>query len=322
MRSFLAGLLLVSMGVHCVALAGVKESTSEAEPLPFGIYPHISKIQGTSDAQKKNSLGKEIQKLSTQVKDTVKSIASHRNTSCFGDPCLVQAFPLVYNLIDSGFFGGFRVKLTDVKRPNPYLYSVEASLIRSDTQQWLVFAASDFPKIEFLPLQPRLKTRLSYSRTTDTRYYGTGNNFDLDFAIPERDVRFALVEQSVQNSLVMPIVKLQSQHVSLFASFYSAKNSPKPYGNPDDSKLVQDNPTGLDGGITTRLGGGFLIDSRDQEILSRQGWALEAAVERAAPPLGRYKFHRFTLIDRRYFSRGRFTLASRTSLDSLVDRHL
>ena len=80
----------------------IKENPSY---LPFGSYPHIHEI--VPEPKESDDLGEEIEDLSTKVRSTVKTFAQHRNSNCFGDPCLIQAFPLIYTKKNSGFFGGF-----------------------------------------------------------------------------------------------------------------------------------------------------------------------------------------------------------------------
>lgn len=286
--------------------------------LPFGFYPHIDAVRGVRDEQ---SIQGELKNLTRQVGQTVKEVASNRSATCLGQPCLVQVFPLVYNIIDSGFFGGARAKLTNVSRQNPHLYSLDAFLVRSDTQQWLAYLGADFPDISILPWRPRIKANFNYSRTTETRYYGSGSTFDESIVRPDKEHRYASRENGFQGALIVPVARLENQRINFFTTFASVLHKPSSFINNDESKLFDDSPLGITGGVSTRLGIGVLIDSRDREVLSKTGWAIELSAETAGPPLGDFSFYRLSASDRRYFTSnhgaGSWTVANRLTVDSL-----
>lgn len=314
MRKIFATLLLCSAGLQCAAAA---QGLADAEDfLPFGNFPHIA---GTSTEQTDpGSLGHEVKNLGTRVQDTVKTFASYRDTTCFGGPCAFQAFPMMYSKANSGFFGGFRAKLTNISRTDPYLFSLETGIIRSDTQQWITFLAGDFPAISFLPLHPRFKTKGFYSRTTETRWYGAGETYDDVIRGLDQNYRYSLSEIGINNSLIIPLFEFSRQKIGLFTTFNSINHAPKSYAAEGNSKLFIDHPRGYKGGISSHIGMGLLIDSRDRETLTRQGSSLEIAAEYSRPPFGQYDFRRLTLIDRRYFSTGRVTIANRSTLDGII----
>ena len=239
---------------------------AEAENhLPFGAYPHIREIKKNS--VEKEGLESEVKNLTLRVRDTVKDIAAHRNTQCLGDPCLFQVFPLVYNVLNSGFFGGARAKITNVSRTSPYLYSLESFLIRSDTRQWLAYLAGDFPEIEALPLDPRIKFRATYSRVSDRRYYGSGPTFESAFE-PDFRYRYALEEYGLLTTLSIPIVRWEDQKLSFFTGYSFIRHRPQPFS--ENSKLFEEEPLGSTGGRSARVTFGLQFDARDREILSRR----------------------------------------------------
>jgi hypothetical protein len=308
--------LLLFLFVSSPLAAQQKIAPEARSELPFGAYPSVHTLEG-APLKENDSLGGDMKDLSQRIKTTVKTVAAHRNLTCFGDPCLVQAFPLLYTKLDSGFFGGVRAKMTDISRTRPYLYSLETGLLRSDSHQWEAFVAFDFPEIRFLPFDPRLKLHLEDLRSTETRYYGSGPSFDPKLTRPDPDYRYAEASTGFQSSLIIPLFSLDKQKVSLFSSFASRTVSPGVFRDPASSKIVDDQPLGWEGGVSSRAGVGLLLDSRDRETLTRQGWELEVSSEFSGPPLGRYKFHRVSLIDRRYFSSGPFTLGHRLTVDSI-----
>jgi hypothetical protein len=288
----------------------------EPAELPYGVFPHLRTVEEAPRATE--DLGTEIKDLSKRVTSTVRTMANRRNVSCLGDPCLVQAFPLLYNSRGSGFFGGVRAKLTNIRRNEPNLYSVDALLVRSDTRQWNVSLGVDFPRIDSLPLDPRWKVRTNYSRSTETRYFGIGRSSEIQTRRPDDQVRYALQEQGFQTSFLFRAGRIGDTEVRLFTLLSVIRHKPSELSPSIPSKLYEDNPLGArQGGISARTGFGALIDRRDSEVLSRRGWATETSVEIARPPVGDFSFERFSFIDRRYFTRGRYTLAFRSSFDYL-----
>jgi len=286
-----------------------------ADYLPFGLFP---RIEGGSVVPDPGTLGEEVQNLGTKVKDTVKTFASYRDTTCFGDPCLFQAFPLMYSIQDSGFFGGFRAKLTNISAREPYLYSLETGVVRSDTQQWNSFLSLDVPAVKYIPFRPRVKMKSFYLRTTESRWYGTGKDYDVIITDEAKNYRYSATELGINSSIIFPLFQVSKQKVNLFGTFSSIKHNTRAFSDVSQSKLFLDQPRGFNGGISSRLGFGILLDSRDREELSRVGWALEIAAEYSSPPVGQYDFRRFTVIDRRYVSKGRWTLANRLTLDGIT----
>ncbi len=283
--------------------------------LPFGSYQSLNSIQ--KSPKDNDTLTDEVKDLTLKVRDTVKDIAAHRNMQCFGDPCLLQIFPIVYNIPDSGFFGGARAKVTNVSRIEPALYSIESYVIRSDTQQWLTYLYLDAPQIEWLPTKPRVKARTFYSRVTERRFYGTENNFEETFE-PDSRFRYSLEEVGLQSSLIIPLFNLGQQRINTFGSFSYVRHRPKTFDSLGTSKLFEVSPTGISGGRSNRIGAGFQIDSRDKEVLTRKGWSLEVSGELSRRPISQYDFSRISLIDRRYFTKGPFTVANRMTFDFIM----
>jgi hypothetical protein len=299
--------------------AEIRQPPPEGNLLPFGSFPHVK----GENLENRNieSLGNEVEKLGATVKETVKGFAAHRNATCLGQACLFQIFPLVYTKIDSGFFGGYRSKLTNISRVDPYLWSLESSVVRSDTRQWLTFLAGDFPKIAFLPLEPRLKIKGYYSRTTETRFFGSDKTFDPIKTRLDQDYRYSLKALGFTSTLFIPLFNLSNQKVSLFGVIASANHTSSSFRDPTQSKLYSDKPRGFEGGVSSLMGAGLLIDARDREVLTRKGWSMELSTQYSNPEvIGRYKFRRFTLIDRRYVSKGMFTFASRFTMDGLFGK--
>lgn len=281
--------------------------------LPYGIFPHVDSIQENDNPN--SSLKDDVKDLGIAFRETVQSFAARRNFNCLGRPCLVQAFPLLYSRPNSGFFGGIRGNVRDISRQEPPHWILNGLLIRSDTNQWISFAALDFPRIDALPFRPRFKLRGAYNRSTETRYFGIGRENDTARLRPDEDLRFGLEEKSFHSSLIVPAFEVQDHRVSLFGSFDLASLKPSRFQSV--SVLFESAPLGLSGGKSASLALGLLVDSRDRENFPRNGWALEIAGSVAGNPSGDFPFQRFSVVDRRYFSHRKSTFAFRTTLDSL-----
>ena len=295
-----------------------KPPPTDPEKLPFGVFPSVHTI--IESPHEAENLKAEIKDLSKRVESTVKIFSTRRNITCFDSPCLIQAFPLLYNSAGSGFFGGVRANITNISRTNPNLYSLDASIVRSDTKQWLTSLAIDLPKIEEIPGKPRLKVRTFYSRSTENRFFGIGPEAIRSETLPDDVVRYSLKEIGYQSSIVVPVAKVISDwQFSVFGLLSSIRNRPARLDESIPSKLFNEHPLGAyEGGTSSRLGIGFLLDNRDRELFSREGWALETSIEFADPPiLGQYHFRRYSAIDRHYLSWERYTFASRLSFDLL-----
>lgn len=287
---------------------------SDPKDLPFGMFPNISAVQDTETSN--NNLKDDVKGLGVAVKETVQTFAARRNFNCLGSPCLVQAFPLLYSKPNSGFFGGFRTSIRDITRQDPPIYGLNFQIIRSDNNQWVSFANLDFPRIDFLPLRPRIKMRAGFSHTSETRFFGIGSDAENSLNRDDQELRFRLQENSFQTALIVPVFNVEAHRISLFGAFEVSDVRPSRY--QAISKLFEDHPLGVEGGQSAALGLGLLVDSRDREVYPRQGWGLEIAGSVAGNPLGQYPFQRFTIVDRRYYSYGKNTLAFRSTIDGLT----
>lgn len=290
----------------------------EADPpkLPYGLFPSLRSV--TETPRETEDLQTEIRDLQRRVESTVRSFATRRNVTCFDAPCLIQAFPMMYNSPATGFWGGLRANVANMTRTDPYAFSVDSMLLRSDTNQWITYLAFDAPNIEWLPTQPRIKVRMNRQRTTETRYYGTGTASKLAVDLPDDQVRYALQETGFQTSILVPLASFSDRRLFGFASFAVIDHHPSKLSSEIPSLLFVNHPTGTKhGGISARVGGGFLVDARDRELFTRNGWAVETSVESAGPPLGDFRFHRLSLIHRQYGSSGAYTAGLRFTVDML-----
>jgi hypothetical protein len=288
---------------------------------PRGQYPELSDVQPTdrSGIAPKPGLVNEIKTLSKEISDSVKEVAQKRNLTCFGDPCLVQIFPLMYSKPDSGFFGGFRARLTNISRQNPFLYIINTQVIRSDSAQWIAAVGVDVPQIELGLVRPRLKLRASYARSTEFRYTGAGPDSFVLSKRPDEDKRYSINETAAGGTLLLPLRSVDDRSFGLYGSYDYSRARNNPFESPTNSLLFNLKPEAYQGGTFRSVGFGLYLDTRPTETLTRSGGALELGATVGMLESDPKKFsYRFTLIDRRYQSRGRWTLAHRLTMDGLV----
>jgi hypothetical protein len=285
---------------------------------PRGQYPTLSEVQGDVDeGASEEGLLSEIKVLSSEIQRGVRDVAQKRNMTCFGDPCLFQAFPLLYSKPNSGFFGGFRANLTNISRQNPYLYTLNAQVTRSDTRQWLSFVNLDIPQIELRALQPRLKIRGVYARSTEFRYVGEGRiSYELNKHAEDEDRRYSLEETSAGGTVLVPIRQRAAGHFGLYGSYdySSVRNDPF----VPASLLYRLRPDNFDGGTFRSAGLGLYWDSRPTETFTRNGEMFEIGVSTGRLDQSGAISYRFTLVDRRYHTVKRWTLAHRLTMDGVL----
>lgn len=283
--------------------------------LPIGVHPHLKSLIGDDDAPEQG-VDSEIKYIGHQIKTTVKSVTAKRRFSCFGEPCNIKAFPLMYNRRYSGFWGGARAKLTNDTRNDPYLYAIDLNFQRSDTQQSDVGIGLDVPRLLMLPYQPRFKMDFGATNTNEVRFFGTGATGEYYDRHHDKldQTRYDLKQVQIESLLSFRIAVIQEQTYSIFGGFHTAGFDTGHFRDITNELFV-DKPTGYKGGVAGAWTLGIASDSRDSEFMARQGWMLEGGVSVGGMPIGNYKFTRFFMNDRRFFSYKKSTLAHRLTFD-------
>jgi hypothetical protein len=313
-RLTLLGLaILAQTGAPTLALA-----QSFSTYLPWGHYPSMETRQKDPYAEfdEDATLAGEIRDFSKDLSAGVRYVAQRRNFSCLGAPCRYQLIPLLYSKPNSGFFGGIRANMTNISRQDPFTWVGDLQLVRSDTRQWLSFASIDFPRIEWLPFEPRLKIRGTYAKSTEFRYYGQGEVAQDAYKVPDSDARYSLISHGVNSTLLLPLSRSDPRTWGLYVHFSTTRNTIDRF-QEGSTFLFDTRPTGIKGGFSSVLGGGFFWTNVDRELLARKGQSLELGVLGGGNPLGNYQFRRATLVDRRYISWKRLTLAHRLTGDAI-----
>jgi hypothetical protein len=287
--------------------------------LPIGVHPHIDSVIGDGDA-KDQGLNSEIKFIGHQIKSTVKYVTAKRGFSCLGAPCNIKAFPLMYTRRYSGFWGGARIKFTNEVRSDPYLYGLDLSFQRSDSQQYELGASLDVPRLMMLPFQPRFKIEFSSLNTNEVRYFGQGERgqyFEKHPSLIDR-TRYNLEQYQFETLLAFRVAVIRGQTYSIYGGVHSIASNTGPFAPVGaNTELFRSRPRGYEGGVSGAWTLGIVSDSRDSEFLAREGWLLEGGISVGGRPVGNYKFNRFFINDRRYFSYKRSTLAHRLSFDIL-----
>ncbi len=285
---------------------------------PRDTYPKVEEVSesNSDEINADQTLYSEIKVLSKEIQKGVKTVAKRRNMTCLGDPCILQGFPLLYSFPESGFFGGVQANLTNIANQDPYKYSANLRLVRSDTSQWLVQANFDIPEINILKLKPRLKLRGSFFRSTEFQYAGQGSR-SKELAQSEYSrLRYSLEDLRGGFTTLIPIHLYKNAKFGTYVSYDYATLETSNYST-NGSILYDEHPFGYEGGTFRVIGLGLYYDTRKTEVLTREGdmqeWGLYAGSEESSKATS----YRMTLIDRRYFSKGRWTLAQRLTLDGV-----
>ncbi len=309
-------IIFLTLGVLGEALAASEtDILNRKDSLPFGVFPPISQVLSE---EAPDDLPGDIKHLNNQVEDAVKTFASRRNLNCIKTPCLLQAFPILYHHKRTGFFGGVHANLRDSLRSDPPYFSLTGHFIRSDTDQWITYINLDLPKIDFLPFEPRFKIGGHFNRNTENQYFGLGTDSNSSRSRDDSELRFGLEEYSLESALIVSVMNFEGNgELSVFGAVNANQIRISKFDEAKSSKLYEDSPLGINGGASSNVGVGILADTRDREVMSTHGWALEMAAAIGGSVFGNFDYQRFTVIDRRYFTAGRSTFALRTTLDSI-----
>ncbi len=309
--------------VYCGATATLWVCSATGAPassfdayFPRGQYPALIDVapEAPPSSPRESLLG-DIKVLSSEIQKSVREVSQKRNLTCFGDPCLFQAFPLLYSKPNSGFFGGFRANLTNISRRDPYFYVINTQVTRSDTQQWLATVNMDVPQVRLGPLEPRFKLRGSYARSTEFRYVGEGRaSYDLN-KYPDGDKRYSLRETAAGGTVLAPLVVRPASKFGLFATYDYSSVRTDPFGR--DTLLYRLRPEHFRGGTFRSVGVGLYRDARPTETFTRNGEMIEAGVSTGRLDASGEVSYRVTVVDRRYQSVRRWTLAHRLTADGI-----
>lgn len=295
-----------------------QETDAHLYGLPTGIHPRLKSILGEDiDDDEQNNLNAEIKNLGQQIKTTVKSVTAKRSFSCFGQPCNLKVFPMMYTRIYSGFWGGARARLTNDTRTDPFLYAFDFNLQRSDTQLSTVEVGLDIPHLKLLPYHPRFKAAFGAWKTNEARYFGVGENaryYERHRNLIDQ-TRYNIEQYQIENLLAFRFAVVRKQTYSFFTGFHYTSVETATFHEASVNKLFVDKPRGYDGGKGGAWTFGIISDSRDSEFMAHNGWMVEAGVSIGGRPIGAYKFTRYFLNDRRYFTYKRTTIAHRLTFD-------
>jgi len=304
--------------IHALTIAHSSIADTQAPYFPKNAFPSIDETsqENQTEIGADDSLYKEIQGLGKEIQAGVKKVAKRRNMTCFGDPCILQGFPLMYSFPDSGFFGGVQANITNISRSDPYTYSANLRLVRSDTRQWLIQSNIDIPEFKILGLKPRLKLRGAFFRSTEFEYSGQGQRSKA-LAESERSLRrYSLEDLRGGFTTLIPINLYKKAKFGTYFSYDYATLETSNYST-SGSILYDDQPFGYEGGTIRVIGVGLYYDARETEVLTRRGemleWGLRAGVEEKSKATS----YRMTFVDRRYYSENRWTLAHRLTLDGI-----
>lgn len=286
--------------------------------LPSGNHPHLRELIGT-EPDEDDGLNSEIKNLGNQIKSTVKTVTAKRSFSCYGQPCNIKAFPLMYTKRYSGFWGGARAKLTNDSRNDPYLYAIDLNVQRSDTQQSEIAIGFDLPRVQSVPYHPRLKLEFTALKNNEVRYWGqseAAKYYENNLSKIDQ-TRFNIEQYQIESLMSFRVAVIREQTYSVFGGFHSTTVNTSPFLEANKNQLYYEKPRAHKGGVGGAWTIGLISDSRDSEFLAKSGWMIEGGISVGGSPIGNFKFTRIFLNDRRFFSYKKSTLAHRLTFDVL-----
>lgn len=277
-------------------------------------YPEIEGkgITSGSTTDDEGDLKDDLKKLGHELKSSVGYFAKRRTSTCIGAPCKIQVFPLAYTSRLSGFWGGVRTSIIDITSNDPYRLKLSGMFVRSDSREWLSFATIDIPKVPFIFTEARIKARTDYSFSTEFQYYGMGGEWREN--LREERARYSLNQKDLYATIIFPLSgRTEPIQFGLLAAYSIENFKTDNFRNRDDTLLFEEKPEGYRGGISQSYSVGFIVDSRDDEIIPRKGQMFEISFQHGYDKNNTH--NRLTLVDRRYYSRRKWTLAHRLTLD-------
>lgn len=228
--------------------------------------------------------------------------------------------PLANYTSDTGFGGGLGLALIDYadgREPFRNAIFIKGFL----TTRWVQHHAAQWeaPHIGGTPLSVWVRTE--FRRQIDANYFGIGNTAAWDGAltnpeseryVTQRYYQFLQMGPAVVARLSYPLVwKLSLEAGYTFEYLYVETYA--------DSLLAAQRPLGADGGFTSMLHVGLVLDTRDRRITTRRGHWVEFSTRVSSRYLGgSTNFGGVTLSDRHYWNPvGDLVLAHRLLVDLL-----
>ncbi|MFN1834398.1 BamA/TamA family outer membrane protein [Balneola sp. MJW-20] len=176
---------------------------------------------------------------------------------------------------DLGFIGGGLMNRFEYAPDTfPFVSYTQLAVIASTRGLFSFQVLHDVPRSFGKDL--RTTTEISTSRFLQNQYYGTGNYDKLEDP-PEGNSDFYLYNSySASLDLVLrkPVWRLNYRHLDLWANYNLSYQTP--FSNDADQLISTSPPAGIEGGITSALGLGFIWDGRNNEFDPSKGTYLRS----------------------------------------------
>jgi outer membrane protein assembly factor BamA len=250
-------------------------------------------------------------------------LSRRRQFTWRGVPYGLTGLPIAYFTRTSGWNYGGRLKLTDYRR-RPFRYKLILNWVQSENDRHDYFFRLQVPRIAGIGWGLRLQ--LDYTRGL-RQYYGLGNDtyFDKRFVKPGhplyRDEQYYLYSLR-KPRLLFSLVRELRGPLKLALGFGLKHVEIAQPGT--SSLLFEQQPHGLQGGLSGLAGLMLRWDSRDDEFIPRRGvlheWSYEISrdVSLADFLLFATDFRRYTLTDLRFFSLGRRAILANRAVFELL----
>ena len=217
---------------------------------------------------------------------------------------VVAGLPNISYKSDQGFqYGvkGYVIQYGDGIR-HPYKWNLAINATKTTKNQTETYLFLDMPQV-FGP-GTRMDFYLAYKNYQKDNYYGLGNfaEYELEFIQPASALFLSEDYYFFRHSWYAAIANYQFPLLPNLRGLFGAgmyRSSVAGYQRPN--KLREDDPPGMDGGMTNYLRLGLIYDTRDEEAVPTRGTWSDVLVEISHRLIGSdYRYARWTLTDRRY----------------------
>ncbi len=253
----------------------------------------------------------------SQTVDMAKWMARRKQLSIGGHNFGFTGLPIVFYTPNNKTWSyGARVQWADYQRP-PYRYKLTFNWVRSTEGRLSLFGRLKVPQISGTGFGVRLF--VATNRDVRARYYGLGNESEIDTNLADSDYYFYVLERP---RAIMSLLRHLHGPVSMSVGFGLERSEITARG---DSSFYQNDVAreGVDDGVTGFLSATLQWDSRDDPTIPKRGAFHEWSYETSRNSLiglffEEIDFERYTLTDSRYYPiTERFNLANRVIFEAL-----
>ena len=308
LKSFSLFLLLLSQ-----SLMGVAPDIPELKSNHRDIQDPEYFDKDPSEKRKKPRVGKDFEEFGEEVAGRIDKIVSRKGFRFLGDPWTLQGIPLLFPSSDTGFNLGLNAVFANIKREDPHEMEIAAQALASDAGRYKHFLRLDLPYA--FNNQYHITARVSYNRDINFRYFGLGNDTQVDRNLIKQDAPLYKNERTGPG-FNLAILKYVNRYFQM-GPLLGLKWTDVTY--PTGSLLDTQKPSGIQGGKTHFVGFALVYDALDFAPNPRRGTFHEIFLNWSTSRLGSdYDFLRTTYTFRHFWNlHPQLTFAHRTLFEAL-----